>query len=98
MRRESKCIFLFVCFSLLAFFGKAQSDDLGARLKQTLAGKAATVGVAVIFNGNELVTVNNMYRYPMMSTYKFHQALSVLDDRGFSQTIGTVSQYAQSDA
>lgn len=79
MRRESKCIFLFVCFCLLAFLGKAQTNDLGARLKETLAGKAATVGVAVIFNGNELVTVNNMYRYPMMSTFKFHQALSVLD-------------------
>lgn len=37
------------------------------------------MGVAVIFNGSELVSVNNMYRYPMMSTYKFHQALSVVD-------------------
>lgn len=79
MKREPKSIFLSVCLALLPFFGEAQTNDLGTRLKETLAGNAATVGVAVIFNGNELVTVNNMYRYPMMDVFEFHQALSVLD-------------------
>lgn len=57
----------------------AAQQNLGERLRHVIAGKSATVGVAVIFNGSELVTVNNMYRYPMMSVYKFPQALSVID-------------------
>ena len=82
MRRESKCIFLFVCFCLLAFLGKAQTNDLGARLKETLAGKAATVGVAVIFNGNELVTVN---KYVPVSDDEYFQISSSLVGAGLPQ-------------
>ena len=57
----------------------AAQETLGHQLRQVINGKAATVGVAVIFKGSELISINNMYRYPMMSTYKFHQALSVID-------------------
>ena len=39
----------------------------------------ATVGVAVIINGKDTITVNNDIRYPMMSVFKFHQALAVCD-------------------
>lgn len=56
-----------------------RAEGLGQQLKEIIAGKKATVGVAAIFNGSELVTINNMYRYPMMSTFKFHQALSVME-------------------
>lgn len=68
---------LFLVLLFLPLIGKA--EDLGTQLRKAIEGKAATVGVAVIFNGSELVTVNDMYRYPMMSTFKFHQALSVVD-------------------
>lgn len=78
MRIHRFHLLLFFCFSLSFAQGWAQTD-LGEQLKQVISGKAATVGVAVIFNGSELVTVNNMYRYPMMSTFKFHQALSVME-------------------
>lgn len=76
--------FLRILFVLLwcAFFMqsiKAQDEGLGEQLKTVISGKAATVGVAVIFDGSELVTVNNIYRFPMMSIYKFHQALSVME-------------------
>ena len=77
MKLEVWRTFLLLCFSWVAF--GAQEQYLGEQLKQKISGKAATVGVAVIFNGSELVTVNNMYRYPMMSTFKFHQALSVME-------------------
>lgn len=67
---------LFFLFPVLAF---SQSERLGTELRQLIQGKQATVGVAVIFNGSELITVNNQYHYPMLSTMKFHQALAVLD-------------------
>lgn len=71
-------LYVFILLSSVAQNSVAQ-ETLGDKLRQTIQGKAATVGVAVIFNGSELVTINNMYRYPMMSTYKFPQALSVID-------------------
>ena len=71
-------LYIFILISSVAQRATAQ-ETLGEQLRQVIQGKAATVGVAVIFNGSELVSVNNMYRYPMMSTYKFHQALSVVD-------------------
>lgn len=67
---------LFVCCTSLAF---AQTNRLMDQLKSIIADKNATVGVAIILNGSELMTINNQYRYPMMSVYKFHQALAVLD-------------------
>lgn len=54
-------------------------------LREAVAGKKARIGIAVILNGTDTVTVNNDYRYPMMSVVKFHQALSVaahLERRG----------------
>ena len=77
MEKTYRFGWLLLLLVVLPLAGKA--EDLGAQLRKVIEGKAATVGVAVIFNGSELVTVNDMYRYPMMSTYKFHQALSVVD-------------------
>lgn len=74
-----RLIFLFFLLFQASTGLQAQHDALRQSLRQVISGKAATVGVAVIFNGSELVTVNNMYRYPMMSTFKFHQALAVAD-------------------
>lgn len=37
----------------------------------------AKVGVAVIFNGEDTLVVNNEDKYPLMSVFKFHQALAV---------------------
>lgn len=68
--------------SLLLFassFIQAQSEKLGAELRELVDGKKAMVGVAVIFNGSELITVNDLYHYPMLSTMKFQQALAVFD-------------------
>lgn len=66
----------------------AQALDMEA-LKRELAsivqGKRATVGIAVIFNGAETLTINNDASFPLMSVFKFHQALAVakkLEERG----------------
>lgn len=54
----------------------AQTDSL----KQTILGiinrHDAQTGVAVIFNSRDTLTVNNDVQYPLMSVFKFHQALA----------------------
>lgn len=52
---------------------------LEARLQEIASGKRAQIGIAVIINGTDTVTVNDDARYPMMSVFKFHQALAVAD-------------------
>lgn len=74
----------------LAFFGlfaggcssQKPSTDLSTLkniLEAIIKDKKATVGVAVILNGKDTLTINNTEKYPMMSVYKFHQALAVCD-------------------
>lgn len=70
-------IALFLCCANMLW---AQSGTvLIDQLKSMIGKKRATVGVAMIFNGSELMTINNQYRYPMLGVVKFHQALAVLD-------------------
>lgn len=52
-------------------------QGLEQQLKSITANKKAQVGVAVIINGKDTVTLNNDVHYPMMSVFKFHQALAV---------------------
>lgn len=56
--------------------------DLQEQLRRMVAGKKAQVGIAVILDGRDTLTVNNDVRYPMMSVFKFHQALAVADACG----------------
>ena len=50
---------------------------LKAQLRQIIISYKAQVGIAVIIDGKDTLTVNNEEHYPMMSVYKFHQALAV---------------------
>lgn len=54
-------------------------DHLYSRISDMLQGKKAEVGVAVIVDGKDTVTVGNGHRYPLMSVVKLHQALAVAD-------------------
>lgn len=56
--------------------------DLQEQLRRMVADKKAQVGIAVIVDGRDTLTVNNDVRYPMMSVFKFHQALAVADTCG----------------
>ena len=60
----------------------AVTDGLREDLRRLAAGKEAEVGIAVIIDGRDTLTVNNDMRYPMMSVCKFHQALAVADACG----------------
>lgn len=73
-----KIIFLLCIFSLcLPLY--AQKQKLEKEINSIIKDKNATVGLAVIFNGKDTLTVNNNVHYPMMSVYKLHQALPLLD-------------------
>lgn len=51
--------------------------DLASDINEVLAGYDACVGVAVIMDDSDTMTVNGGCRYPLMSVFKFHQALAV---------------------
>lgn len=70
---------LLAMFLLLIFTGMEAQHPLKEQLDSLLQGKRARVGVAVIFDGRDTFTYNNQYHYPLMSVFKFHQALAVLD-------------------
>lgn len=54
----------------------AQTDRLKTEITDFLQGKRAEVGVAVIANGQDTLTVNNDAKYPLMSVMKLHQAVA----------------------
>ena len=62
--------------------------DLQEQLRRMVADKKAQVGIAVIVDGRDTLTVNNDVRYPMMSVFKFHQALAVADACGRRGYVG----------
>lgn len=57
----------------------SDSISLEEAIRERIAGEDGSVGVAVIFDGRDTVVVNDEVRYPMMSVFKFHQALAVAD-------------------
>lgn len=69
---------LLVCLALCCGQCVAK-ETLHQDIARIIEGKRARVGVAVIIDGKDTVTVNNEERYPMMSVFKFHQALAVAD-------------------
>lgn len=70
-----------VCSLLLWFSSPSLSardyTSLRKQLHRVIAECKAEVGIAVIINGKDTLTLNNDGHYPMMSVYKFHQALAV---------------------
>lgn len=78
------CMRPFVFFLWLLAWGLPASaqlspEGLKRQLHDYLATKRAHTGVAVIVNGRDTLTVNNDARYPLLSVFKFHQALAVAD-------------------
>lgn len=68
-------ISIFICTPIV----QAQTESLTENIRKIIRDKEAQVGVAVILNSKDTFTVNNNCRYPMLSVYKFHQALAVAD-------------------
>lgn len=73
-----KLLFLFLAI-VVAFPMFSQNEVLRNKIQKIIQGKDATVGVALIVDGKDTLTINNNFRYPTQSVYKFHLALAVLD-------------------
>lgn len=71
---------LSLLFLLMFFIGFAQSSELKKEINQIIKGKNATVGVSVLdFESNKSIEINGNKKLPMLSVFKFHIALAVLD-------------------
>ena len=57
----------------------AQNTSLETQLSHAIKEIKATIGIAIIIDGKDTLTVNNNVRYPLMSVVKFHQALALAD-------------------
>lgn len=76
----------------------AQDMNLEAQLKQAIERKKAEIGIAVIIDGRDTVVVNNHIHYPLMSVFKFHQALALADYMGKQkQSLNTRLAISKSD-
>ncbi len=75
-----KAISIALLFLLALNLVKAQSIDvLRQNIHQVLAGKSATVGVAIRgVNPPDTISINGNTRLPMQSVFKYHLALAVL--------------------
>lgn len=79
MKRSTLLYPIIALICLMPTLLNAQGSHLEAQLKEAIKGKKADIGIAVIINGKDTVTVNNNIHYPMMSVFKFHQALALVD-------------------
>lgn len=71
-----------VFFCLVPTLLFARQTQLETQLKEAIKGKKAEIGIAVIIDGKDTITVNNDIHYPLMSVFKFHQALALADYMG----------------
>ena len=80
MKRTSGIILSLLLFLSLSLPAQERDrTELEQALRTLVERKRAETGIAVILNGTDTVTVNDAGRYPMMSVFKFHQALAVAD-------------------
>ena len=65
---------------LMFALGFAQTSSLRKEINQIIKGKDATVAVSVLdFENNKSIDINGNKNLPMLSVFKFHIALAVLD-------------------
>lgn len=76
---KNRIMYPLIMLLLFPTFLQAQSNALTVQLENAIKNKKAEVGIAVIIDGKDTITVNNNARYPMMSVFKFHQALALAD-------------------
>lgn len=74
-------LFNIILFSLLSFSTFAQStNELRQQLSQIISSKNAAVGISIKgIEDKDTLSLNGNLKAPMMSVFKFHIALTVLD-------------------
>ena len=74
---KKKILLIGILFCLVVS-GSSQTSSLYRKINSITRDKNATVGVAVIWDNGDTLTVNNNREYPMLSVVKFHLSLGVL--------------------
>jgi len=71
-----------IVFFFLSFVVKSQSiNDLKEDLEQIISSKNATIGISIKeLETNDTISINGNLSAPMMSVFKFHIALTVLNE------------------
>ena len=81
MHKFRKISLILILFSLVCTISSCHQTDSLAPLRKDLSQYIthfdATIGVAVLTDDGDSLTINNACHYPMMSVFKFHQALAV---------------------
>lgn len=67
-----------LCLPIISVRSQEHST-LHKLLNDYTVDKKAEIGVAVVIDGKDTITLNNNVSYPMMSVYKLHQAVAVAD-------------------
>ena len=76
MKTNRLILLLFILFPAYVLAGN-RFQELYTNIHQFISQQKAEVGVAIIADGKDTVTVENNRRYPLMSVFKLHQALAV---------------------
>ncbi len=71
--------FITICLLLITSFTFSQHLSLKDQIESTIKSKNATVGVGIIYNGKDTITINNNKKYPMLSVFKFPLTMAVLN-------------------
>lgn len=79
MRSIRPFITIIALFILSACSSQKKYADLQKALDEYMAGKDANIGVAVIIDGVDTVSVNGNKKFPMLSVYKFPIALALAE-------------------
>lgn len=89
-----KNLLTFIAIAILSFpcCAAREYSDLYGRLSKFIDGKDAKIGVAVIIDGVDTVSVNGCDPFPMLSVFKFPIAMAVADycmknGTSFSETL-----------
>ena len=95
-------IAILTLFTCIATVVRAQQmSELENRIDSLLNGKKATVGIAVWTDKGDMLRYNDHVHFPLLSVFKFHVALAVLDKMGqhcFHKGIPNAAQYLQPPA
>jgi len=70
---------IFISAAAAAAYGRTSVAELESRIGRYIADKDARIGVAVIIDGCDTAEVNGSQFFPMLSVYKFPQALAVAE-------------------
>ena len=73
------CLTAVCLFAVLCATAKPQCETLVRQIDSVLSRYRATVGVAVLSDRDGIVAANDSILFPLMSVFKFHIALAVLD-------------------